>query len=306
MNYYKFKYIYFDLSPYIGQIAVSFRSLIPAEIGFNIHELSSEAQISLAIISFRIKRIKILSDVFEANFLSLLRELNNKYDRFIIVFDEAQVLGFIKGINYRGMLQYIHNNYSNIVVILTGSMPGILEKIISPSNAKLPSFARYLEKIEVPHWNKEETIDFLSNGLKKNNIPFTLDELNEVYEELSGIPGFISYYGLLRTRNYSHLDALKSTINYAINQWRNDIEAFQNIYRSPLYIIVLKILAETIIGASWSEIKREIKFHYNRDISNPTLYRILNNLIDAGMITKYGDKYKIIDRSLRRAILSIK
>ena len=101
----------------MGLRAVSLRSLVPAEIGFDESSLSSEAQLS---------------------------------GRFVLVFDEARVLPFIKGINYRGLLQQIHSNYHNVSVVLTGSMPGLLEKIISPANASMPGFARYIEEIKVP------------------------------------------------------------------------------------------------------------------------------------------------------------
>ncbi len=302
LNHYKYKFLYFDLSPYIGLRAVSFRNLVPAEIGFDENVLSSEAQLSLALISFRIKKVKLTGEVFQANMLSLLRELNSKYDRFIIVFDEAQVLAFIKGINYRGLLQFIHNNYKNIVVILTGSMPGLLEKIISPTSAEEPGFARYMEEIHVPRWSREETVEFLKKGFKDKNIQFREEELYEVHEELSGIPGFISYYGLLRLRGLGHREALARTENYALSQWENDLRAFLRVYNSPLYIHVLSILAKAITGASWSELESELERKLNKPIGKSTLYRILTNLLKASIIRKQRGKYIIVDRPLRKAV----
>ncbi len=306
LNHYGYKYLYFDLSPYMGLRAVSFRSLAPAEIGFNEEALSSEARLSLALISLSLKKVKLTSEVFQTNLLTLLRELNGKYDKFIVVFDEAQVLAFVKGINYRGLLQFIHNNYNNIVVILTGSMPGLLEKIISPTNAGEPGFARYMEEIHVPRWNREETIDFLKEGFRSNNISYEEETLHEVYEELTGIPGFISYYGLLRVRGINHYEALSRTENYAISQWENDLKAFLKIYNSPLYIHVLNILSETITGATWSELQRELGKRLDNPVGKSTLHRILTNLLKAGMIQKQGGKYIITDRPLRKTISKIK
>lgn len=306
LNYYNHKHLYFDLSPFIGQRAVSFRALTPTIIGFNTSRLSTEAQLNLAILSLKIKKIKITGDIFEANMISLLREINETYNKFILVFDEAQVLAFLKGISGRGILQLIHNNYENISVILTGSMPGILEKVINPSNAEAPAFARYIEKIEVKRWTKKETIDFLEKGLKQANIEYERRELEEVSESLSNIPGFISYYGLLRERVLKHGEALKEAMENAINLWNKDVEAFQRIYDSPLYITVLQILSETITGANWSEIKRNIAILRGRTIENSVLYRVLKNLIGAGMIEKYDDKYRVIDRPLKIAIIRIK
>ncbi len=89
LNHYGYKYIYFDLSLYIGLRAVSFRSLAPAEIGLDEETLSGEVQLSLALISLKLKKVKLTSEAFQTNFLTILKELNNKYNRFIIVFDEA-------------------------------------------------------------------------------------------------------------------------------------------------------------------------------------------------------------------------
>ncbi len=302
LNHYGYKYIYFDLSPYMGLKAVSFRCLAPAEIGFNEEVLSGEAQLSLALISFKLKKVKITSEAFQANFLTLLRELDNEYNRFIVVFDEAQVLAFVKGINYRGLLQFIHNNYRNIVVILTGSMPGLLEKIISPADAREPGFARYVEEIHIPRWSREETIDFLRKGFRNNNVSYEEEDLHEVYEELSGIPGFISYYGLLRTRGLEHQEALSKSENYAILQWENDLKAFLKIYNSPLYLYVLSILSKTITGATWSELHHELEISIAGSVGKSTLHRILTNLLKAGMIQKRREKYIIVDRTLRKTI----
>jgi len=188
-----------------------------------------------------------------------------------------------------------------MVVILTGSMPGLLEKIISPADAKEPGFARYVEEIRVPRWSREETIDFLRKGFRGNNIPYEGENLHEVYEELSGIPGFISYYGLLRTRGLKHHEALSRTENYAISQWENDLKAFLKIYNSPLYIHVLSILSKTITGATWSELQQELEKRLGNSMGKSTLYRILTNLLKAGMIQKQRGKY-IIDRPLRKTI----
>ena len=305
LNHYRYKYLYFDLSPYMGLRSVSFRSLVPAEIGFEENTLSSEAQLSLAVISLRVRRVRITGDVFQANLLSLLRELNNRFRKLVLVFDEAQVLAFIRGVNYRGLLQFIHNNYRNIVVVLSGSMPGLLEKVVSPTGVQEPGFARYIEEIRVPRWSREETIQFLKEGLRDRGIDYREEELHEAYEELSGTPGFISYYGLLRLRGLSHEDALDKTVGYAVSQWRNDIQAFLNIYNSPLYINILAILARTATGATWTELMNELGKQLGKKVGKSTLYRILTNLAKSGMIEKRRDKYLIPDRSLRKAVLTL-
>lgn len=302
LNHYRYRFLYFDLSPYIGLRAVSLHSLVPAEVGFNESSISSEAQLSLAVVSFRLKRLKITSEVFQSNLVTLLQELSKRFRRFVLVFDEAQVLPFIKGINYRGLLQLIHNNYHNISVVLTGSMPGLLERVVSPANASMPGFARYIEEIEVPKWSREEAVEFLKQGLRERGIAYIEEELEAAYEELSGVPGFITYYGLLRTRGYNHEEALAKASEYATTLWERDLKAFIQIYNSPLYIHTLAALAETITGASWSEIMKELEMRTGKPVSKSTLHRIINNLLRAAMIQKKANKYIIIDRPLKRAV----
>lgn len=302
LNHYRYRFLYFDLSPYMGMRAVPLRSLVPAEVGFDESSLSSEARLSLAVVSFRLRRVMVMSEVFQSNLITLLRELSRRFKRFVLVFDEAQVLPFVKGVNYRGLLQLIHNNYRNVSVILTGSMSGLLEKIVSPADASAPGFARYIEEIEVPKWGPEEAVEFLRQGLRERGIAHTEEELMAAYEELSGVPGFLAYYGLLRTRGASHEEALAKASEYAVAQWEKDLQAFVQVYSSPLYIHVLAVLAETITGATWSEIMKELGKRTGKAVGKSTLHRIIRNLLRAGMIQKRGDKYVIIDRPLKKAV----
>ena len=101
-----------------------------------------------------------------------------------------------------------------------------------------------------------------------------------------------------------HGEALKRSLEYAVAQWRLDLQAFQGTYRAPVYVKVLKILANLPSGATWSEVKHELSRVEGREVSNPFLSRVLRNLVDAGMVEKTDDKYRLIDRPLRRALLT--
>lgn len=297
LNTYNYPYLYYDLSPYIGKTGVSYTSLTPALIKFDDIKFDAELQINLAIIKLTIKNIQ--SRQYENALLNVLREINSKFKKFLIIFDEAQVLVFIRGINMLGFLQTIHNTMDHISVIMTGSMPGLLEKILSPSS-KRPMYARYVEKIELKRWSKEDAINYLKIGLEEAGIKYSDYELEEAINELSTIPGFLSSYGLKRLRT-THKEALKDALEDAISLWTSDLEAFINIYKSPTYINILSILAQTSLGFTWSEIMREI----NRieEVKNPKLYRILKNLVSAGMIEKINDKYMIAEKPLKEAII---
>lgn len=260
LHTYNYGFIYFDLPSYMNLSAVGLRSLVPEEIGFGEAQLTGEARLNLSVISLVLRNEKTTGEVFQRNLLSLLRELNRKRRKTVVVFDEAQVLAFIKGINYREILQFIHDNYENIVVVLTGSMPGLLEKLISPAEAEKPGFARYIEEIRIPRWAGNEAVNYLIEGLGEKGVDYQSEELNEAYEELSGVPGFISYYGLLRSEGLSHRDALNKTVEYAVAEWERDLRSFLNVYNSPLCVHALAILAEAITGLTWGELARHLGF----------------------------------------------
>ncbi|MHB8702404.1 MAG: ATP-binding protein [Nitrososphaerales archaeon] len=163
----KFKFILFDLSPYIDRTSVSYRALTPTEIGFEDTKISAEARANLAIFTLTLKKESVIgADVFESSIISLLRELNNRFDHFAFVVDEAQVMSFMKGLNPSGLLQLIHNNYENVSVVLTGSMLGMILKMLHPTDSSEAAFARYVETLNVPRWSDEESAGFLERGLE--------------------------------------------------------------------------------------------------------------------------------------------
>lgn len=298
LNHYKYPYVYFDLSPYIGYSGVSYTSLAPAIVGFEDRKLSSEGQINLGIVrfSFRVSR----GAEFENAIVNLFREVNEKFDRFVVVVDEAQVLPFVRGINFLGLLQMVHNTMDNVVVVMTGSMPGILERMLSPSS-KRPMFARHVEKISVDRWSREECIKYLEEGFKKEGVEYELEELYEASEELSRVPGFLALYGLQRVSGKAHHEALSDAEERAISLWQGDLEAFLNLYDSPTYVHALWVLSQTAFGMKWGELMRELG--RIESISRPKLSRVLKNLIAAGMVEKREDKYYVAERPLRKAVL---
>ncbi len=157
----------------------------------------------------------------------------------------------------------------------------------------------------MPRWTREETVDYLESGFRKAGVTYRLEELEEVYHELAGIPGFISFYGLHRVRGATHEKALEKAIEYATKQHIYDLRAFLQIYNSPLYVIVLHLLAESPTGMTWSELQTGLERLRNKSTSKSTLYRILLNLQKAGLVHKRLGKYLVTDITLKRAITSI-
>jgi len=292
----RFYYLYYDLAFGMGREAISYTELTPVKLRIPQRKLEYSALLNLGIVKMDVRPRNIVE--FQNAFLGLLRFLNEKGAKTLIVFDEAQVLPRFTPLNMLGLLQTISDSFENISVVLTGSMPGLLERMINPSGEK-PFFARYVERINIERWNTEEGFEYLRRGLP-NVEP---EELREAVTELSGVPGFLAYYGKLRTKGLSHLRALEETTNYAVRLWSEDLRNFIRIYHSPGYIVALKRVAKgPSSGTSTEEIITEVKAVLG--LSEVRIKNILRNLVDAGLLLRpRRGCYVIPERPLRKAVL---
>ncbi|NJE13856.1 ATP-binding protein [Thermococcus sp. LS2] len=294
----KYKYLYYDLAFGMGREAISYMELTPVMSNISEEELDYSATLNLGLVKMDIKPRGVVE--FQNAFLNLLRCLNKKGERVIIIFDEAQVLPRFAPLNMLGMLQTISDGFENVTVVLSGSMPGLLERILNPSEDK-PFFARYVERIHIFRWELEESVEYLKKGLGKRK--YTEDELVEAATELSNVPGFLAYYGKLRVNGEPHDRAMLMAVEYAVKLWKLDIRNFIRIYKSPAYVIALKKVAKgPSFGVTTEEILTEITSLTG--ISERRAKEILKNLVDGGLLTKpKRGIYQIPEKPLRMAIL---
>ncbi|MFA4647012.1 ATP-binding protein [Pyrococcus kukulkanii] len=296
----KYKYLYYDLAFGMGQEAISYTELVPVMSNISEEDLDYSATLSLGIVRMDIRPRKVVE--FQNAFLNLLRFLNKRGEKVVIIFDEAQVLPRFAPLNMLGMLQTISDGFENVTVVLSGSMPGLLERILNPSEDK-PFFARYVEKIHVSRWKLEESVEYLKRGLAK--IGYTEDELVEAATELSNVPGFLAYYGRLRVNGEPHDKALLATVEYAVKLWKLDVRNFIRIYKSPAYVVALKKVAKgPSFGVTTEEILAEVTSLTG--ISERRAKSVLRNLVDGGLLIKpKRGIYQIPEKPLRKAILEL-
>lgn len=295
----KYKYLYYDLAFGMGREAISYTELTPISTNISEEELEYSATLSLGLVRMDIRPRGIAE--FQNAFLNLLRHLNSEGKKTVVIFDEAQVLPRFTPLNMLGMLQTISDGFENVTVVLSGSMPGLLERIINPTGER-PFFARYVERINIPRWEVRESVEYLKKGLKSSSE----EELRETAKELSNVPGFLAYYGKLRTKGRNHEEALAMTVNYAVKLWKEDLRNFIRIYKSPAYIVALKTIAKgPSYGVTTEEIITEITSTLK--ISERRAKEVLKNLVDGGFLVKpKRGVYQIPERPLRRAVLEFK
>ncbi|AHL22611.1 AAA family ATPase [Thermococcus nautili] len=304
-----YHYVYFNFSRFIGSRAISIADIEPKRTSLKMITTSKSYKISFRGVSVEVRKTSI--EEFSRDFSTLVRVLSQNAELGVLIFDEAQVLARLKNLDFRGLLQEITDSYPNISLVFTGSMPGMLVEYLNPG-AEKPNFMRSAEIFTLPRWSIEEGRGYLLEGFRSYGIKVTNElELSRAVEELGGVPGFISHYGitavnLMRTGKSPEEAlpvALEESRRYALEEWRKDIEAFLNVYNSRVYIGVLRVLAEAYPSAlRGAEIYRRLKILGLAPTRVQHIYKYLETLEKAGFIRSSERKYWIEDPLLREAV----
>ncbi|CAB50045.1 AAA family ATPase [Pyrococcus abyssi] len=299
-------YIYFNFSRFIGARAISISDIEPKRTSMKLITTSKSYVLSFKGLSVEIRKTSI--EEFTSDFSKLLRILSQNAKRGLLIFDEAQVLARLKNLDFRGLIQEITDSYPNISIIFTGSMPGILIRYLN-SEASKPNFMRSAEVFTLPRWSVQEGVEFLKSGFRAYKIEVNDElELERAVKELGGIPGFISYYGLTVVNLVKNgvavknalLKALEESRSFALDEWKRDLEAFINVYSSPIYVEVLRVLAKAYPSAlRGAEVYKELDKMNVAPRRMQHIYKYLDTLEKVGFIRSDGKRYWIEDPLLR-------
>lgn len=306
-----YHYIYFNFSRFIGARAISISDIEPKRTSMELITTSKSYTLSLRGFSVEVRKTSI--EEFTSDFSTLLRVLSKNAKKGLLVFDEAQVLARLKNLDFRGFFQEITDSYPNISIVFTGSMPGILMEYLNPEASK-PNFMRSAEVFTLPRWSVREGVEFLKSGFRVYGIKVTDEfELERAVKELGGVPGFVSYYGLTAVNfirggisiEKALSKALEETRSFALDEWKKDLEAFLNVYNSPVYVGILKVLARAYPSAlRGAEVYRELNNIGEAPKRVQHIYKYLETLEKAGFIRSDGKRFWVEDPLLRIALTS--
>ncbi|WP_243674847.1 ATP-binding protein [Vulcanisaeta distributa] len=163
-----------------------------------------------------------LADLFDR--LSSISEREGR--RVIIVFDESQELRKLKGgFNILYPLAYAYDNLK-LSFIFTGSQIGMVYRFLRLKDPSSPLFGRAMFEVRVNPFTKEQSIEFLKAGFREVGISVSNNLLEGVYDELGGIPGWLTYYGFNYLQFGDHEEAIKRTLEYAVQLVRQEFENF--------------------------------------------------------------------------------
>ncbi len=234
--------------------------------------------------------------------IDILRRLNdfasNKVEKgyAVVSLDEAQHLRMMRGgkgrLDMRNVLAYCYDNFKALRFILTGSEVGLLLDFLGLADPSSPLYGRYVTKITIESFSREKSLEFLRRGFKEAQIVARDEDLYAIVDRLAGIAGWLAYYGYACVVAGQVSDTVvKEVTEKALLLVSKELEKLFS--RSTYYKYALRAIA--IGRRQWSRIKEAVEAWSGRSMLSPEITRILNTLIDLGIVVKVDDNYDIAD-----------
>ncbi|BBE42746.1 AAA family ATPase [Conexivisphaera calida] len=220
------------------------------------------------------------------NFAFLLEALNDWAENdVVLVLDEAQELVKLRGADLLGPLAYSYDHLNRLKIILSGSEMGLLYRFLKIDDPDSPLFGRFLGRIELLPFNRENAVEFLSTGFKELKLPEI--DYDKVYEELGGIPGWLTYFGYTYYETRDLQGSLESTLERARSLIAREFSNFlrgREITRQRYYAVMKQIARN---GCSrWSWIKTALEAQAGTAISDSEIHGYLKALMESSWLTK--------------------
>lgn len=230
-----------------------------------------------------------------------LSALEGAHERVIVAFDEAQYLRFANT-DFTTLLAWAYDNLRNVVIVLTGSQVGVLDKFLRFRDYEAPLYGRYHVRIALPRFNPSESLGFLKRGFEEVGMDVSPHELLATIRALDGVPGWLTHYGAYRIDGNSHEGALDLVLEEAKGYVMSEFRELERA--SPRYRLIMETVAKGMGGegsVSWSEIKNALHIRLRKQVSDSELANYLKRLIDYGFLEQVGTgDYRIPDPVIKR------
>ncbi|HPD39767.1 MAG TPA: ATP-binding protein [Mesotoga infera] len=216
-----------------------------------------------------------------------------------LLFDEAQLLRHFKrngGLDFNELFSYIYDNLSGLRIILTGSEVGLLEEFIGLDDSSSPLYGRYVKKLYLSRFARNESEEFLKIGFEEVKMEASEDTIREAVTTLDGIVGWLVFFGRACIEagrvDKSSIALTLEKAEIIVNDELSNLK--QN---SSRYISVLKAIAFGSKG--WKEIKTATEIIEKNNLTDTSFSRILGRLIELGYVEveigEDGKTYKLFD-----------
>ena len=235
--------------------------------------------------------------------IRIFEELNawiDKTDDFeliVIAVDEAQIFNEAKDFDMTRLIASIYDNYNNLIVILSGSEIGLLDKFVNniPKRGKTSEISTTLagfskETVELSHFKTSESIDFLQKGFEQLGPDFLEVDgfkkiISKVVDNFDGVVGWLNNFGVKCKSNTTvsekYIEEVKKDGFDVVK------EEFDNLFsikeKPELYKYFMEALSLQSL-AKWENIKKYLKGKSKKGISDSLIESIKDDLMDHGFI----------------------
>ncbi|ADN50604.1 AAA family ATPase [Vulcanisaeta distributa] len=300
-------WVYLDLRKYEGHAYLTYRHLLG-----EFERALNSWQESLRRLLQGIRGVSISGPGFEVRlgWGKSKVELGDLFDRLsdigeregrkvVIVFDEAQELRKLKGFNILYPLAYAYDNL-RLNFVFTGSQIGMVYRFLRLRDPGSPLFGRAMFEVRINPFTREQAVEFLRAGFREVSLSVSEGILEDAYNELGGVPGWLTYYGLNYMQLNDHGEAIRRTLEYAVQLIRQEFENFlrgREEARERYYAI----MSLCRFGCRWSDVKRMLMAKEGYEVDDKKVTELLQNLMDASFLIKENDLYKPSDPLIARA-----
>ena len=293
-------WIYIDLRKYEGKPYLNYKDLVQ-ELERVLNSFPERLKnlfkgvkgVSVSGIELRLgwsKENKVdISNLFER--LSEISEKEGK--RVVIVFDESQELRKLRGYDLLYPLAYAYDNLT-LRFIFTGSEIGMVYRFLKLDDAKSPLYGRAMTEVNVNPFNKDLAVEFLRRGFEEANVKVSEGELEEAYNNLGGIPGWLTYYGFYYLQFKDHKRALERTISTAVELIKEEFNNFLSNRKEARerYYTIMQVCKR---GCRWSDVKRAIEAKEGISVDDKEVTNLIKNLVDTSFLMKEDEIYRPAD-----------
>ena len=244
-------------------------------------------EIEINKVKVKLKKIRGQDVIYILSQLNSLAKDNKK--KLVLVFDEAQELSKISGINFPSLFHDIYDNCTNTVVIFTGSMIRLVEKTLKDIEYNEPFFGRYIRKIELTRFTKEQSRDFLLKGFEEEKIKVDESIIEDAIKKFDGIPGWLTLFGSEYSFSVKHnlrVD-IEEIVKKAIEEAKNEVMNFLKYSQSPLRYSAIILAIDRLGGkGKLNEIVKVSSTLLGEEIPRARAYEMLNRLVDLDLLKK--------------------
>jgi Predicted ATPase (AAA+ superfamily) len=231
---------------------------------------------------------------------STIRELDllagDNKRTLVLIFDEAQELMKVNGINFSSVFHDIYDYCKNTTVIFTESSVGILENMLKDLEYEKPFFGRFIRRIKIERFNEHLSRDFLLKGFAEEGVTVQEDVINDALRRFDGIPGWLTFFGSeysFRIRHGEKQVNVDDIEKMAVEEVRKEVKDFILGTQSPERYSTAILALDRLGGKGSVADVTKVVSSILGNVPEPRIYEILNRLVSMGFIEKENEEYSL-------------